>query len=143
MRKDVENFVRTCHPCQVAKQGKTVDPGISEFPVPDQRFSVIHIDVVGPLPTSEGKKYLLSVLDRCSRWFECYPMAEASASECAKGLLEWVQRFGCPSVAVSDNGNTFVSNLWRDVLKTFNIQVKFTPAYHAATNGAIERRHQT
>ena len=28
-------------------------------------------------------------------------------------------------------------------MKTFNVQVQFCPAYHAATNGAIERRHQT
>ena len=28
-------------------------------------------------------------------------------------------------------------------MKTFGIEVRFTPAYHAATNGAIERRHQT
>ena len=28
-------------------------------------------------------------------------------------------------------------------MKTFNIDVRFTPAYHAASNGAIERRHQT
>ena len=25
----------------------------------------------------------------------------------------------------------------------FNVKVQFTPAYHAATNGAIEKRHQT
>ena len=28
-------------------------------------------------------------------------------------------------------------------MKTFGIEVKFTPAYHPAANGAIERRHQT
>ena len=28
-------------------------------------------------------------------------------------------------------------------MRTFNIEVKFTPAYHAATNGAIENRHKT
>ena len=28
-------------------------------------------------------------------------------------------------------------------MKTFGVEVKFTPAYHAATNGAVERRHQT
>ena len=27
-------------------------------------------------------------------------------------------------------------------MKQFGIQIKFTPAYHAATNGAIERKHQ-
>merc|ERR1712242_685255 len=57
--------------------------------------------------------------------------------------MNFVSRFGTPAVGISDNGNTFVSNLYKDMMKTFNIQVRFTPAYHPATNGAIERRHQT
>ena len=40
------------------------------------------------------------------------------------------------------NGNAFISNLFQDILKNFGVEVKFTPAYHAATNGAIERKHQ-
>ena len=28
-------------------------------------------------------------------------------------------------------------------MKTFNVKVRFTPAHHAATKGAIEKRHQT
>ena len=28
-------------------------------------------------------------------------------------------------------------------MNTFNVKITFTPAYHAATNGAIEKRHQT
>ena len=28
-------------------------------------------------------------------------------------------------------------------MKSFNVEARFTPAYHAATNGAIEKRHQT
>ena len=142
-REQVESFVRTCHPCQLAKQSKTVNPGVSAFPVPDQRFSVIHLDVVGPLPASDGYKYLLTCLDRTSRWLECFPMASASSEECCKAFLEWSSRYGLPSLAVSDNGNTFVSNLYKDIMSTFNVKVQFCPAYHAATNGAIERRHQT
>ena len=57
--------------------------------------------------------------------------------------MQWVSRFGLPDRAMSDNGNAFVANLFQDILKTFNIQVSFSPAYHAATNGAIERAHQT
>ena len=70
-------------------------------------------------------------------------MRQATAEECCKAFLQWTSRFGVPHVAVSDNGNSFVSNLYRDIMKTFNITVRFTPAYHAATNGAIEKRHQT
>ena len=143
MRADITEFCRTCHPCQVAKQSATVKPGIGHFPVPDERFSYIHVDIVGPLPESKGHRYLLSVLDRTSRWLELYPMRTASASECCEAFIQWLARFGCPSTVVSDNGNSFVSRLWEDITKTFGIEVRYTPAYHAATNGAVERAHQT
>ena len=79
---EVHQFCKTCHACQVAKQSKTIDPGTSLFEVPDQRFSSIHLDVVGPLPESEGYRYLLSVFDRTSRWIECFKMTQATSEEC-------------------------------------------------------------
>ena len=144
LRKNITNFVRTCHPCQLAKQASTINPGVGDFKVPDSRFSVIHLDIVGPLPLShDGYKYMLTCFDRTSRWFEAYPLKQDSASEVASAFMEWVSRFGVCDRAVSDNGNAFVSRLFQDIMKTFNIEVTFTPAYHAATNGAIERQHQT
>ena len=70
-------------------------------------------------------------------------MKQATSEECVKAFMQWTSRFGVPHVAISDNGNSFVSNLYKEIMKTFNIEVHFTPAYHAATNGAIEKRHQT
>ena len=70
-------------------------------------------------------------------------MASATSMECCKAFMSHVSRFGVPQTAISDNGNSFIANLYQDIMKTFNIEVKFTPSYHAATNGAIERRHQT
>ena len=57
--------------------------------------------------------------------------------------MHLIARYGVPRTAVSDKGNCFIANLYRDIMKTFGVEVRFTPAYHAATNGAIERRHQT
>ena len=142
LRQDVKQFCRTCHACQAGKQGQTVDPGVGKIKVPDDRFTYVHLDVVGPLPESYGYKYLLTTFCRTSRWLECWPMKTASSEECALGFLQWVSRYGLPSTAVSDNGNSFVANLYQDILKTFNIKVMFTPAYKAAANGAIERQHQ-
>ena len=142
LRKDAKSFARTCHPCQLAKQAAAVNPGVGNFPVPDKRFSYIHLDIVGPLPASENKKYILTIFDRCSRWTECYPLERGSSDEVCKGFLSWVSHYGLPAVAVSDNGNAFVSNLFKDLLSTFSVKVNFTPAYHAASNGAIERKHQ-
>ena len=70
-------------------------------------------------------------------------MRTASAAECAEAFLQWLARFGAPATAVSDNGNSFVSRLWKDINKIFGVDIVFTPAYHAATNGAVERAHQT
>ena len=36
---EVHQFCKTCHPCQVAKQSRTIDPGTGYFEVPDKRFS--------------------------------------------------------------------------------------------------------
>ena len=144
LRKDIENFVRTCHPCQLAKQARTVNPGIGEFKVPDERFSVVHLDIVGPLPKShDGHRFLLTCFDRTSRWLEAYPLQQASAPEVASAFLQWISRFGVCDRAISDNGNAFIARVFQDIMKNFNIEVTFTPAYHAATNGAIERQHQT
>ena len=144
LRKDIKNFVKTCHPCQLAKQSRTVNPGVGEFQVPDERFSVVHLDIVGPLPKShDGYRYLLTCFDRTSRWLEAYPLQQGSASEVASAFLQWISRFGVCDRAISDNGNAFIARLFQDIMKNFNIEVTFTPAYHAATNGAIERQHQT
>ena len=69
-------------------------------------------------------------------------MANATSKECCKAFLEWTSRYGIPSVAMSDNGNTFVANLYQDIMRTFNIKVIFSPAYHQQANGAVERQHQ-
>ncbi|GFS88898.1 retrovirus-related Pol polyprotein from transposon opus [Nephila pilipes] len=36
----------------------------------DGRFSVVHIDMIGPLPPSEGMEYCLTRIDRYSSWIE-------------------------------------------------------------------------
>ena len=56
--------------------------------------------------------------------------------------MEWVSRYGLPCVAVSDQGNALVANLFQGVLDHFGVKVRFSPVYHAATNGAVERKHQ-
>ena len=112
MRKDITAFARSCHPCQVAKQSATVRPGVGDFPVPDKRFSHIHLDIVGPLPPSEGYKYLLTIFDRTTRWVEAFPLMADSSHEVARAFMQWISRFGLPDRAISDNGNAFVANLF-------------------------------
>nr|VZI50094.1 unnamed protein product [Spirometra erinaceieuropaei] len=58
MNKEVKAWARSCLSCQrnkVQRHNKSL-PGT--FPSPDARFSHVHLDVVGPLPPSNGFTYL-------------------------------------------------------------------------------------
>ena len=129
MRKDISTFVKQCHHCQRVKSTNTIVPKFSHRPVQDKRFKDLMIDVVGPLVASEGMKYILTVLDRTTRWIEAFLLPEATAQQCCMAFIRGlVQRFGLPKNATSDNGSTFVSNLWADLNAAIGIK-SITPLH--------------
>lgn len=74
MDKHIRYWVKCCIPCQRTKVSKhTVSP-ITPFAPPDRCFGHIHIDLVGPLPPSNGCKYLLTCIDCFTRWPEAWPI---------------------------------------------------------------------
>ena len=66
---------------------------------PCRRFSNIHVDLVGPLPQSQGFSYLFTIIDITSCWPEAVPILQTTAEECAKVLLRsWIHVFEVPAV---------------------------------------------
>jgi cleavage and polyadenylation specificity factor subunit 1 len=95
MNIDLPNFARSCINCQKSKTNRHTKSKIGTFLTPGERFDHIHIDLVGPLPISEGYRYVLTVIDRYSRWPEAIPLVNQSAESVARALHEhWVCRFG-------------------------------------------------
>ena len=60
---------------------------LSTFKVPSRHFDHINIDLVGPLPPSQGYTYLFTIIDRFTRWPEAIPLSDTSASTCAQALV--------------------------------------------------------
>ena len=107
------------------------------------RFKDLQIDVVGPMEQSEGMRYLLTVLDRTSRYYDAIPMASATASACASGFIRhWVAHFGLPFKATSDSGNVFISKLWKELHKELGSIVAYSPLYSPSSLGSVERIHK-
>jgi hypothetical protein len=54
--------------------------------------------LVGPLPaSSEGHVYLLTIIDRSTRWFEAVLLKNMEASTCVDAFISsWVAHFGVP-----------------------------------------------
>ena len=144
MRKEITNFVQTCHGCQSQKSSNKRPPHYGVFEVPDQRFTHCHVDIVGPLPESEGFKYILTIIDRTTRQLSALPLREPSAKACSQAfLLHYVSLYGIPSACTSDQGSNFVSSLFQEMQNSLGIKINHTPIYWPQGNGLIERSHRT
>ena len=139
----VRDWARCCVPCQRAKVHKHVRSPVTDIADPKQRFEHIHADLVGPLPVSQGYKYLLTVVDRFTRWPEAVPLADTSTKSCARALLfHWIARHGIPNQITSDRGAQFTSSLWSSLCSLLGTEVSHTTAYHPQANGLVERLHR-
>ena len=148
MGKDIARWCKECHTCQVNKIGRHTKTPLEQLPPVTDRFSTIHVDLVGPIPQSEGKNMLLTMVDRATGWPEAVPISQsgpaANAPTCAKILINtWIARFGVPSRIISDNGPQFVSLLWKEIARRMGYRHNFTTAYHPQSNGKVERFHKT
>ena len=143
INKQVGQWAKTCIPCQKAKVHRHVSAPLEHGQLPDRRFQRIHVDIVGPLPISQGCTYLFTIIDRYTRWPEAIPMADATAATCARALLSHhVAQFGVPTDITSDRGPQFTSNLWNALSTLLGAQLHRTTAYHPQANGIVERFHR-
>jgi transposase InsO family protein len=136
-----------CRDCQSCQRGKvTSQPAAPPGHIanPTQRFSHLHIDLVGPLPTArDGYSHLFTVIDRSTRWAEAIPLRSTSAASCADALVSgWVSRFDVPEQVTSDRGRQFCSSIWDALSRQLGIKMRFTTAYHPQSNGLVERFHR-
>ncbi|GFU10408.1 transposon Tf2-6 polyprotein [Nephila pilipes] len=68
---------------------------LGNYSIPSAQFSHIHIDVVGPFSSIQGMSYLLTYVDRFTRWTEAFPFPDQVSDTIARAFLYgWVARIG-------------------------------------------------
>ncbi|BHF83327.1 hypothetical protein SprV_0802646900 [Sparganum proliferum] len=143
MHKDLKAWTRACITCQRSKIQRHNKAPIGTFPGPGARFSHVHLDIVGPLPLSNGCSYLFTCVDRFTRWPEAIPLPDHTAPTVVKAVLSrWVAIFGAPSTITTDRGAQFESNLFQSLLSFLGCTRIQTTAYHPTANGMVERFHR-
>ena len=143
INSDVRKWARTCLQCQRSKIHRhTVSP-LATFATPDARFDQLHIDIVGPLPPSQGYRYLLTCVDRFTKWPEAIPISDITTPTIAQAFITcWISRFGVLTTITTDRGAQFESSLWQELMKLLGSKRIRMTAYHPSSNGLVERFHR-
>ena len=138
--KSVEEF---CRSCEVCAKNKTVPrprspmKPIEVVPIP---FYMIGVDLVGPLKTtSQGNKYILSVINYYTKYAESIALPNQEAVTVAKAVEDVFARHGMPSVLLTDQGKNFESKVMASLCEMFGIEKRRTTAYHPQTDGLCKR----
>jgi len=104
MQRDCTRWACACLGCQRAKVGRYTRTPVGRFPTA-KRFAHIQVDIVGPLPPSNGKDYCVTVIDRTTSWPEAIPTSNITAPAIAEILItHWFSHFGIPAYITSDQG---------------------------------------
>ncbi|GFW34789.1 hypothetical protein TNCV_2157831 [Trichonephila clavipes] len=140
---DVAKWARHCLACQKSKIHRHTRSPLSSFQEPSQRFDHVHLDLIGPLPPSNGHTYCLTMIDRFSKWPEAQPLKDITAETVAGAFFSsWVSRFGTPATLTTDRGRQFESSLFKALSKLLGVQKCRTTGYHPQANGMIEELHR-
>jgi hypothetical protein len=91
------------------------------IPIPACRFSYLHVDLMGPLPaSSDGQVYLLTSIDRSTRWEETVQLRNMKASICKDSVN--ANTFWCASHCHNRQRQPIYLCMWTGYLHALGYQ---------------------
>lgn len=137
MDNQIEQMVASCEQCQLVRNNPPRDP--QTWVMSEKPWHRVHIDFAGPF---HGKTFFV-LIDSHSKWMEAEIVNTMSSGAVITVMRRIFASQGLPEVVVSDNGRAFSSEEFNSFLKKNGVKHIFSPPYHPATNGQIERAIQT
>jgi transposase InsO family protein len=101
------------------------------------------IDICGPYPeTKRRNNYLLTFTDHFSPYPEAIPVPRQDAPTVARALVtEIFSRLGCPQTLTSDQGYSFMSELFQEICKLLKVKRINSTAFNPQMQGRVEQFH--
>ena len=136
--EDVKNIVRSCSICAKVKPTFGIKSSNTLIKA-TQPFERLSIDFKGPLPSTTGNRYLLTVVDEYSRFPFAFPCSDLTSRTVIENLCQLFSIFGMPSYLHSDRGTSFMSQEIKEFLSSRGVCLSQSTPYNPQGNGQIER----
>ena len=140
IRKRLHDRVSQCE-CRMAKaklkkRQLITRPLLTQYP-----WYYVHIDLWEPgVISTDGHRYVLTVIDRFTRYPEMIPIKDKSAETVARAFFEQVIcRHGTCAHVVSDNGSEFCNEVFDVMNRLFGVKRIRTAPYNPRANAPVER----
>lgn len=144
MSRDVANFCKKCHKCQVNKAtARHMEPFVLT-PTPQKAFDIVCIDTIGPFQKSNlGNVYAVTIQCELTKYVVIQPIPNKEASTVAKAIFEnFILIYGPMREIRTDLGTEYKNELFQNISKLLNISHNMSTAYHSQTIGGCERNHR-
>ena len=141
IKDDVKFYCQACQIC-----GKVNNPPHSR-PIPLETLGParcfndrVHIDLMGPLPTDQGMKYAMIMIDAFSKLIQVSAIPDKTMNSVSLALFnDWITLHGVCKTIVSDQGKEFHNSLFKSLGEKLKIQHNFSSVAHPMSNGQAER----
>ena len=142
LSRDIHKYVNGCMACQANKTSRLpTSTALHSHTPPSQPWDVILVDLIGPLPNSNGHNAILNIVDHFSKVVIAVSTSiTLSSPQLAHTYKEKVfPFFRVPRKIMSDRGPQFVSKFTHDICLILSIEQNLSTAYHPETNAQVER----
>ena len=146
LHQDVVTHIGQCIRCLEVNVPKSYSRApLGELPLATHFNQRIHLDLLGPLPSTHGNnyKYILLITDAFSHWTETVPLVSKEAANVAEAFhTHWICRFSCAETVITDQGSEFTARVFKNLLEKYQIDHRMSSVMHPQSNGAAERMNR-
>ena len=140
--KEANAAIRRCRPCAQFRLRRAPLP-LGAIQTPRVAGEILHVDVVGPLKSVQGFRYIMTIIDHLTRMPATYPLKKTTSKAMIKCLEKWIAQRGLPKLLVCDGASYWTSRDFSMWLESKAIDRLITPPHCHQSNGMVERLHRT
>ena len=146
LKEDVKKYIQECFKCQQNKVQHQKKAGeLHPLKIPQGPWQEISIDIIGPLPKSNGIDAIIVIVDRFMKMIRLKAtMMNVSSERITKIYRNDIWKLhGIPRKILSDRRPQFASKFMEEFTKALGTKRQLlSTAYHLQTDGQMKRINQ-